>query len=189
MKNKKRLDLISEYFDILLKYNIFRLQNVISPDEFEKVLKLENFNFSDKEFKLLFKYIDTKKDGLIDRIEFIDALKNVPHPISTMQNYIINNNFSIIDLAYKMEIELYKIPIKDILNTKLNLLEFQGKIRLINSNFSREFSSGLFNSIGRGDITITYEKILMYLMLKKMNHIKNYITKEMKYLTHVFKAF
>ena len=176
-EKQKRLDLISEYFDILLKYNIFRLQNVISPDEFEKVLKLENFNFSDKEFKLLFKYIDTKKDGLIDRIEFIDALKNVPHPISTMQNYIINNNFSIIDLAYKMEIELYKIPIKDILNTKLNLLEFQGKIRLINSNFSREFSSGLFNSIGRGDITITYEKIFDVFNVKKDESYKELYNK------------
>ena len=43
-----RLDLISEYFDTLLSYDIFRLDNIIYPDEFEKVINYEKFNFSKK---------------------------------------------------------------------------------------------------------------------------------------------
>ena len=70
-------------------------------------------------------------------------------------NYVIEKsratnqpNLSIVDLANLMEIELYKIPIDDLLSMKFSLLQFQGKIKLINNSFSREFSSGLFNSIG-----------------------------------------
>ena len=166
-EEQKRIDLISEYFDILLSYDIYRLDNIIFLDEFEKVLKLEKFNFSKNEIILLFKFIDSKEDGYIDRIEFIDAIKNVPHPISTIQNYIINNNLSIYDLSYLMEIELYKIPIKDILNIKLSLLQFQGKIKLINKNFSREFSSGLFNTLSQGKTYITVEQIFEVFNIKK----------------------
>ena len=176
-EEQKRIDLISEYFDVLLSYDIFRLENIIFPDEFEKVLKFEKFNFSTKEVNLLFKYIDTKKDGYIDRIEFIEAIRNVPHPISTIQNYIINNNLSLVDLAYKMEIELYKIPLNDILNTKLNLLQFQGKIKLINNNFTREFSTGLFNSISGGALFVTLEKIFDIFNVKKDESYKELYNK------------
>ena len=176
-KEQKRLDLISEYFDILLSYDIFRLENIIFPDEFEKVLKFEKFNFTNNEINLLFKYIDTKKDGYIDRIEFIDAIKNIPHPISTIQNYIINNKLSIIDLAYLMEIELYKINIDDILITKLNVLQFQGKMKLINNIFTREFSSGLFNSISGGAIYITLEQIFEVFNIKKDESYKELYNK------------
>ena len=171
-KEQKRIDLISEYFDILLSYDIYRLNNIIFLNEFEKVLKYENFNFSNNEVNLLFKYIDKKEDGFIDRIEFIEAIKNVPHPISTIQNYIINNNLSIADLAYLMEIELYKIPIDDILNTKLNLLQFQGKIKLINSNFTREFSAGLFDSIKDKDNFVTVQKIFDVFNINKNESYK-----------------
>ena len=176
-EEQKRLDLISEYFDVLLSYDIYRLDNIIFPDEFEKVLKYEKFNFSTNEINLLFKFIDTKKDGYIDRLEFIEAIKNVPHPISTIQNYIINNNLSIVDLAYLMEIELYKIPIDDILNTKYNPLQFQGKIKLINNNFSREFSAGLFNSIKGEDNFVTVEKIFDIFNIKKDDTYKQLYNK------------
>jgi hypothetical protein len=66
-----------------------------------------------------------------------------------------------------MEIELYKIPIDDILNIKLNELQFQGNMKLINSNYSREFSSGLFNSIGGGSIYITIGQIFDVFNIKK----------------------
>ena len=176
-EEQKSIDLISEYFDILLSYDIFRLENIIFPDEFEKVLKYEKFNFSKNEINLLFKYIDSKEDGYIDRIEFIDAIKNVPHPISTIQNYIINNNLSIFDLSYFMEIDLYKFPIKDILNMKLSILQFQGKIKLINKNFSREFSSGLFNSINRGKTYITVEQVFEVFNIKNDESYKEIYNK------------
>ena len=190
-EEQKRLDLISEYFDTLLSYNIFRLENIIFPEEFEKVLGYEKYNFTNNEINLLFKFIDTKKDGFIDRIEFIEAIKNVPHPISTIQNYIINNNLSIVDLAYLMELELYKIPIEDILNTKLTGLQFQGKIKLINSNyFTREFSSGLFNSIKGEDNLVSIKKIFEVFNIKKDETYKElYLKKDEIFNTCVESIF
>ena len=162
-----KLDLISEYFDILLSYNIFRLENVIFPDEFQKVLSYEKFNFSPEEMDLLFSFIDTKKDGFIDRIEFINAIKNVPYPISIIQNFILTNKLSIFDLAYKMEIDLYSTPLNDILNTKLSLIQFQEKMRLINPNFQKDFSSSLFKAINGGEHEVRIQQIFEVFNIKK----------------------
>ena len=173
-----KVDLISDYFDIILSYNIFRLENVISLDEFDKVLKYEKFNFSKKEIKLLFSFIDSKKDGLIDRIEFIEAIKNVPYPVSTIQNYILLNNLSIIDLAYKMEIDLYFTPLNDVLNTKFNMKEFQTKIKLINPIFNRNFSYSLFKAINGKSKEISLQKIFEVFNIKKDYSYKDlYLTR------------
>ena len=168
-----KIDLISEYFDVLLSYDIFRLENVISFEEFEKVLSLEKFNFSKKEINLLFSFIDNKKDGLIDRIEFIEAIKNVPFPISIIQNYILANNLSIIDLAYKMEIDLYFTPLNDIFETKFNLRQFQNKIKLVNPNFNLDFSYALFKAINKESKEITIKKIFEVFNIKKDNSFKD----------------
>ena len=162
-----RLDLISEYFDTLLSYDIFRLDNIIYPDEFEKVINYEKFNFSKKEINLLFSFIDTKKDGFIDRIEFIDAIKKFPYPISSIQNYILKNNLSINDLAYKMEIDLYFTPLNEILNTKVNMIEFQQKLKLINQKFNKEFSNALFKAIREKEKEIKLQKIFEVFNIKK----------------------
>ena len=173
-----KLDLISEYFDVLLSYNIFRLENVISPEEFETVLRLEKFNFTKKEINLLFSFIDNKKDGLIDRIEFIDAIKNVPYPLTIMQNYILANDLSIIDLAYKMEIDLYFTPLNEILDTKFNMMQFRRKIKLINQNFNIEFCNSLFKAINKGEKELSIKKIFEVFNLKNDISYKDiYITR------------
>ena len=96
------LDEISRYFDHLLSYNICRKENVFFPDEFERLMQLEKYDFTMSEIYSAFNYLDTKKDGVLDRLEFIQILKNVPHPISTILNYIKNNRLAIDDIAYKM---------------------------------------------------------------------------------------
>ena len=154
-----KIDLIPEYFDILLSYDIFRLENTINLEQFEKVLSYEKFNFSHKEVILLFSFIDTKKDGLLDRTEFFEAIKNVPYPISIIQNYILSKNLSIMDIAYKMEIDIYSIPLNELLDTKFNLNEFQGKMKLINKNFDRDFISSLFKTINKEENYISVRKI------------------------------
>ena len=168
-----KIDLISEYFDVLLSYNIFRLDNVISPEEFEKVLCLEKFNFTKNEINLLFSFVDNKKDGLIDRIEFIEAIKNVPYPLSIIQNYILENNLSIIDLAYKMEIDLYSFPLNEILDTKLNIRQFLGKIKLINQNFNMEFCNSLFKTINNGEKEVSIKKIFEVFNIKNDTSYKD----------------
>ena len=146
-KNSLSIDNISEYFDHLLSYNICRRENIIYPDEFERLLQLERFPFTIPEINKIFRFIDTKKDDYIDRIEFINSIKNVPHPISTLINYMRNNKLSIIDLAYKMDIDIYNRPIDEILETSLSRLLFQVKMKSVSSKFDREFINGLFDAL------------------------------------------
>ena len=160
-------DLISEYFDTLLSYKFFRKDNIIFPDEFEKYMKNENFNFSQKEINLLFSYIDNKKDGFIDRIEFIEAIKNIPYPISTIQKYILDNNLSINDLAYKMGIDLYFTPLNEILDKKLSLNQFQEKMKLINPKFDKDFCRALFKAINKEEKEIKIKKIFELININK----------------------
>ena len=162
-----KIDLISEYFDTLLSYDIYRLDNTINLEQFEKVLSYEKFYFSHQEVILLFSFIDKKKDGFIDRIEFFEAIKNVPYPIQTIQNYILSNKLSIMDLAYKMEIDIYYTPLNELLNTKFSLNEFQGKIKLINQNFDRDFISSLFKTINKNEDYVNIRKIFEVFNINK----------------------
>ena len=146
-KNSLLIDNISEYFDHLLSYNICRKENIIYPDELERLLQLERYPFTIPEIYKIFNFLDTKNDGYIDRIEFINSIKKVPHPISTLINYMKNNKLSIIDLAYKMDIDIYNRPIEEILDMTLSRLLFQVKIKLVNNNFDREFINGLFDAL------------------------------------------
>ena len=72
---------------------------------------------------------------------------------------------------------VYKIQIDDILNTKYNSLQFQGKIELINKYFSREFSAGLFNSKKGEDNFVTVEKIFDIFNIKKDDTYKQLYNK------------
>ena len=157
-RNSQKIDNISWYFDHLLSYNICRSENIIYPDEFERLLQLEKFNFSIPEINSIFEFIDTKKDGYIDRIEFIDAIKNVPHPLSTFVNYMKNMGITIADIAYKLGYDLYNNSINECLNNKMNKLSFQTKLKAVNEKFDNDFIYGLFNYISEGKTEITAGK-------------------------------
>ena len=141
------IDEISKYFDHLLSYNICRSENIIYPDEFERLLKLEKYDFTLQEAKNIFSYIDTKGEGFIDRIGFIKAMKSIPHPITTILNYIRNNKLTIEDIAYKMGYDFYNCNLEYILNDKLDRLKFFLKIKSINDKFDRDFINDLFYSL------------------------------------------
>ena len=144
------LDEISRYFDHLLSYNICRKENVFFPDEFERLMQLEKYDFTMSEIYSAFNYLDTKKDGVLDRLEFIQILKNVPHPISTILNYIKNNRLTIDDIAYKMGYDIYNVPLEDTLNIKMDRLSFQTKMKMLNPKFDVDFIQSLFFSITNG---------------------------------------
>ena len=158
-QKSSKLDNISEYFDHLLSYNICRRENIIYQDELERLLQLEGYSFTIPEIDSIFNFIDTKKDGFIDRIEFINSIRNVPHPISSFINYMQNKGLNIGDIAYKMEFDLYSRSLSECLNTKLDRLSFQVKMKLVNDKYDNEFLNGLFNSIANGKNEITIEKI------------------------------
>ena len=172
-ENSSRIDNISEYFDHLLSYNICRSENIIYPDELERLFQLEKFNFSIDEIKNIFNFIDIKKDGYIDRIEFIQSIRNVPHPLSTMINYMMNKKLSISDIAYKMDYDFYSLPVDSILNTQLDKLLFQVKIKAVNENFDNEFIKGLFDSISGGSLKVPLYKIFNILNYNNDNSYKH----------------
>ena len=144
------LDEISRYFDHLLSYNICRRENVFFPDEFERLVQLEKYDFTIPEIYSAFNYLDTKKDGVVDRLEFIQILKNVPHPITTVLNYIRNNKLTVDDIAYKMGFDIYNCPLEDTLNIKVDRLYFTSKMKMLNPKFDLEFLHCLFFSITQG---------------------------------------
>ena len=152
------LDEISRYFDHLLSYNICRKENVFFPDEFERLLQLEKYDFTIHEINSAFNYLDTKKDGVLDRIEFIQVLKQVPHAISTILNYIKNNRLTVDDIAYKMGFDIYNCPLEDTLNIKVDRLYFNSKMKMLNEKFDSDFLQSLFYSItqGKSETTINY---------------------------------
>ena len=154
-----KIDNISQYFDHLLAYNICRKANEIYPDEFERLLQLERYPFSISQINSIFNYIDTKNDGIIDREEFITAIRKTPYPISTLINYMKNNKISLIDLIYKMDIDIYNIPINEILKIYLTRPLFRVKIKLVNENFEREFIDDLFDSLTKTE-KLPIKKIL-----------------------------
>ena len=82
-------------------------ENIIFPDEFERLLQLEKYDFNLNEIQSAFNYIDYKKDGFIDRIEFIQILRNIPHPITTIHNYFRNHKLTIDDIAYMIGYDIY----------------------------------------------------------------------------------
>ena len=59
------IDEINRYFEHLLSYNICRRANIFYPDEFERLLQLEEYDFTPEEINLIFNYMDSKKDGII----------------------------------------------------------------------------------------------------------------------------
>ena len=153
------IDEISRYFDHLLSYNICRKENIIFPDEFERLLQLEEYNLNINEINSAFNYIDTKKDGFIDRTEFIQVLRSIPHPISTIHNYIRNHRLTIDDIAYLMGFDIYNCPLKDTLNIKIDRLSFHTKMKMISETFEEDFLESLFFSITNGKAETTIEHI------------------------------
>jgi Ca2+-binding EF-hand superfamily protein len=120
---------------------------------------LEKYNLNLDEIQSSFNYIDTKQDGIIDRMEFIQVLRNIPHPISTIHNYIRNHKLTIDDIAYIMGYDIYNCPLQDTLNVKIDRLYFLTKMKLINPNFEDDFLYSLFFSITNGKTETTINHI------------------------------
>ena len=66
-----------------------------------------------------------------------------------------------------MEIDLYFTPLNEILNTKVNMIEFQQKLKLINQKFNKEFSNALFKAIREKEKEIKLQKIFEVFNIKK----------------------
>ena len=120
---------------------------------------MEEYNINSDEVSIAFNYIDTKKDGFIDRIEFIQALTSIPHPIYTIHNYIRSHKLTIEDIAYMMEFDIYNCPLEDTLNIKIDNFSFLIKMKMIDDKLDGDFLDNLFFSITNGKYETTINDI------------------------------
>ena len=155
------LDMKSDaYFNHLLSYNICRYENAFTLEEFERLLQLEKYSYTLQDIRNIFRYIDFKRDGIIDREEWNRTINKIPHPITTMQNYIRDHKMTIEELAYKMSIDiLCNRDINSILNQRIDKNQFKMKMKSVNDGFDNEFIFSLFDSIAYNTNTQNYISI------------------------------
>ena len=131
---------VDEYFDHLLLNNVSSLDKVITRFNWIKYLQKEKLGFSAEELDKLFYWIDTKKDGVIDREEFAFKYNHTLKKLTELQDIVSSNNLDIEDLAHHM-----KISISDIENYDLE--KFKKKVRLLNYEYPNDFIKKLYREL------------------------------------------
>ena len=144
---EKIIDLISrkqfqaqEFFDYLVLNNYSTYDKVITRLNWIKYLQKENLGFSAEQLDNLFKWIDTKKDGVIDNEEFISKYKHTLKPLTDLQNIIHDNKLDIEDLAHHMN-----IPVDEIL--EYDFETFKQKMKRLNYTYPDTYMKSIFNDI------------------------------------------
>ena len=144
---QKIIDLISrkqfkagEFFEYLISNNVSTLDKVITRLNWIKYLQKEKLGFSAEELDNLFRWIDTKKDNVIDREEFINKYNHTLKPLTEIQCIINDNKLDIEDLAHHMN-----VPISEIL--EYDFETFKTKIKKLNYTYPDVFIKSIFNDI------------------------------------------
>ena len=159
-KDGNKQEKISNYFDHMLLYVKIRKENIINLDEFKDFLKNEDFNFSEDQAIKLFNYIDCSHKGHIDRLDFINAIKVVPYPITNILNYFKRNKLSIFDISYKMQIDIYNIPFEILSNINFNFITFFSRMKSIDNKFDKYYLSSVYIALcGNINNVLPYKKM------------------------------
>ena len=98
----------NEYYDQLLLKKPYRMDNNLTRFDLHKVFSIDGYNFSAEEIDYLFKRIDSKKDEVIDREEFLKFVNKVHHSLYKIKDIIKKEKLEIEDLMYKMIIDRKK---------------------------------------------------------------------------------
>ena len=129
-----------EYFDYLVLNNVSTLDKLITRLNWIKYLQKENLGFSAEELDNLFKWIDKKKDNVIDREEFINRYNHALKPLTQIQCIINDNKLDIEDLAHHMN-----IPINELMEYDFDT--FKEKIKKLNYTYPDVFIKSIFDDI------------------------------------------
>ena len=155
-----------EYFNHLLNYNISTKDKYITRMNWIKYLQKEKINLSVKDCDNLFKWIDTKKDDLIDIDEFMSKYNLTTKPLSVFKDIIYNNKLNIEDLAHRMDMKIDEIKL-------LNFDEFKEKIKKISRTLSETFIQSIFDELHTTNINDSKNKVLdQKNFLKEINYLK-----------------
>ena len=103
-------------------------------------MQKEKLGFSAEQLDNLFKWIDTKKDNVIDREEFINKFNHALKPLTQIQGIIHDNKLDIEDLAHHMN-----VPISELV--EYNFETFKEKIKALNYTYPDVFIKSIFEDI------------------------------------------
>ena len=131
-----------EFFEHLLSYNISTKDKVITRLNWIKYLQKENINFTAEEIDKLFNWIDSKKDGVIDKEEFLDKYNHTLKPLSKIQDIVLENKLDIEDLAHHMSITSSNEKKED-----MDYKKFRKKIKSLNYTYPESFIKNLFSDL------------------------------------------
>ena len=129
-----------EFFDYLVLNNVSSLDKLITRMNWIRYMQKEKLGFSAEELDNLFRWIDTKKDNVIDREEFINKYNHALKPLTQMQGIIHDNKLDIEDLAHHMN-----IPISELVD--YDFATFKEKIRKLNYTYPDVFIKSIFEDI------------------------------------------
>ena len=155
-----------EYFDYLIMNNTSTKDKFITRLNWIKYLKIENIDFTAEEIDKLFDWIDIKKDGIIDKEEFLFRYNHTLKPLSTIQNIVLENQLDIEDLAHHMNISISNSDKENI-----DYESFRKKIKALNYTYPDLFIRNLFSDL-TSDKKEEKNKVNMKKFLGEINYIK-----------------
>jgi len=129
-----------EYFDFLISYNKSTKDKVITRLNWINYLQNENLKFSAEELDNLFKWVDIKKDGVIDREEFLEKFEYTYKPLTNIKDVIRDNKLDIEDLAHRMNISTSELE-------EYDYETFRKKLKLLDYTFPENFIQKTFNEL------------------------------------------
>ncbi len=110
-----------EYFDQLLSYKVHKDETKISNYDFHKAMGREKYGFSAEEIDCLFKILDTKGDGLIDREEWCEKIRSIHEPLFRILDIIRKNCLEIEDIMFRMQLDTMKNEMMDFFKFKTSI--------------------------------------------------------------------
>ena len=150
-----------EYFDFLISKNKSTKDVVLTRLNWINYLQDENMKCTAEELDQFFTWVDTKHDGVIDRLEFLGRFEYRNKPLTSIKNIVLENKLDIEDLAHRMN-----IGINDLF--QLNFENFKKKIKMLDYTYSDKFILELFEELTKKKQNyITSKEIL-----DEINYIK-----------------
>ena len=131
-----------EYFNLLLSKNKNTNDKVLTKINWINYLQSENMKATAEELDKFFSWIDTKKDGVIDREEFLDRFEYRNKPLTTIKKVVLENKLDIEDLAQRMGMNIEDM-------SQLNFEEFQKKIKMLDYTYPEKFILELFEELNK----------------------------------------
>jgi len=115
--------------------------------------------FSAEELDNLFKWVDTKNDGVVDREEFLSKFEYTLKPLTNIKEVIRENKLDIEDLAHRMKISPDELE-------EYDYETFRKKLKLLDYTFPENFILKTYTELIK-KIVAEQIKIIKLLLIQK----------------------